>query len=359
MTVFAVIAMAMLPLLLTGLKATVKTKLETEAKNLSQLRIERMRSLAFHVDEQNGDFVDLLDLYYTNTCTTTVTYADGSTGRWVADADSTGAAGAPDGPAYVVTDIDVNGLPDFDQQIYTQFLRTTHTVATVPAGCSLTSYDSQAAGRDEAPSQLVSVTVLTSWDRSGNDGTLRTYTEIADNRGDAPLVTTQAQAVAVRVSATTADIVPVTLLAKVAEVKADGSLTTGSVAGVQAEGARAEIVGGAAAVGATASTSAPTTSTPANPAGTAGTSAAEDKLEIGDLPCGWASFGKTRVEDTTATTADGLPVVPSNGATDGRPAQRRARAPDCCRPARVAGGRASHGGTTSRLPPIRSPLASK
>lgn len=315
MTVFAVIAMAMLPLLLTGLKATVQTKLETEAKNLAQLRIERMRALAFHVDEQNGPFVDLLDLYYTNTCTPAVARTDGSTGAWLADADAA-TPGAPNGPAYVVTFPSVDGLVDFRQRVYTQFLRTTHTVAGVPAGCTTTSYDSQAAGRDEPPSQLVSVTVLTSWNRSGNSGTLRTYTEVADDRGNLPLITTQAQALALRVSATTSEATPQTLLAQAGQVKADGSLTTGSVAGMQAEAARAEIVGQAGILGATAGISAPGTGTPANPVGNTGTSATANEDEVGDSGCGWSSFGKSRVENASATTDSGLPLVPSDAVTD-------------------------------------------
>lgn len=315
MTLFALIAMAMLPLLLTALKATVKTKLQTEAKNLAQLRVERMRALSFHVDEQNGPFVDLLDLYYTDTCTAPVTRSDGSRGAWVADADAT-VPGAPNGPAYVVTVPIVDGLTGFNQRIYTQFLRTTHTIAPVLAGCSATSYDSQAAGRDEPPSQLVSVTVLTGWDRGGDTGTLRTYTEIADDRGNLPLISTQAQALALRVSATTTDASPETLTAQAGQVKADGSLTTGSVAGVQAEAARAEIVGQPSVLGATSGVSAPGTGTPANPVGSTGTSANGSEAQLGDVDCGWVSFGKSRVENASATTGSGVPVVPSDGGAD-------------------------------------------
>ena len=308
LSVLAVIALAMLPLLLTSVKATVKVKLETQAKNLSQLRIERMRGLTFHVDRQNGPFLDLLDLYYTNANTTTQTRTDGTTGNWVADAG--GVGGAPVGPAYLVTVPALDGAAEFSQKVYTQFLRTTATRATVP-----TTYDSQTVGQDSPPAQLVSVTVLTSWSRGGTNGKLRTYTEIADESSSTAFITSQAQALALRVTSTSADQAQ-TLVGQAGQAKADGSLTTGSVAGVQGEAASAELLGGARILGAVADASAPGSGATANPVGTAGTSAAEGVQQLGTSGCGWVSFGKSRVTDATATTAAGYPVVPANAGSD-------------------------------------------
>ena len=303
LSIFSIIAIAALPLLLTSLKVTVKVKLETEAKNLSQLQVERMRGLAFHVDRQNGPFIDLLDLYYTNTGTAVQTRADGTTGQWLADA--AGVDGAPVGPAYLVTKPSVDGVPGFRQRVYTQFLRTTATRAVVPA-----TYDSQVVGRDNPPAQLVSVTVLTNFTRSGRSGLLRTYTEVADESSSVAFISSQAQSQALRVTSTSADQLE-TLIGQAGQAKADGSLTTGSVAGVQGEAASAEVLGGARVLGAIADASAP-----ANPAGTAGVSATGNALQLGTSSCGWVSFGKSRVVDATATTAAGYPVVPANAPAD-------------------------------------------
>src|SRR3982751_3622674 len=61
-----VVLTAALPAFLGMLRTTVTTKMETQAKNLTQERLEQMRDLRFHVDRQNGPFLDVLDVYYTN-----------------------------------------------------------------------------------------------------------------------------------------------------------------------------------------------------------------------------------------------------------------------------------------------------
>lgn len=307
LSVFAVIAVAVLPLLLTSLKATTKVKLETKAKNVTQLQLERMRGLTFHVDRQNGPFLDLLDLYFTNASNAVQVRSDGTTGVFLAEAG--GVGGAPSGPAYRVTTPAVQGEPGFSQQVYTQFLRTTATRAVVPL-----TYDSQTVGQDSPPSQLVSITVLTAWTLGGG-GSLRTYTEVADESSSVAFITSQAQALALRVTSTSADQAQ-TLIGQVGLAKADGSLTTGSVAGVQGEGVSAELLGLDRIVGAVSDASAPSNAVPANPAGTSGTSANGIALQLGASGCGWASFGKSRVADASATTAAGYPVVPSNAPTD-------------------------------------------
>src|SRR3954451_20950999 len=67
-----VVMTAALPAFLGMLRSTVTTKMETQAKNLTQERLEQMRDLRFHVDRQNGPFLDVLDVYYTNAPVTPV-----------------------------------------------------------------------------------------------------------------------------------------------------------------------------------------------------------------------------------------------------------------------------------------------
>ncbi len=312
LSVFAVVAVAALPLVVVGIKTSQKARVETLAKDVSQLRIERMRNLPFQVDRQNGPFVDLLDRYFTNASgTSSPTGEPDCTGQYLSNAPGTG--GAPSGPAYRVTCTTLAEAAGFSQVVYVQFLKQTG-VAVTP----LATYDSQVVARDSAPSRLVGVTVLTSWDRLGRKGTLRTYTEMADAKSNRPLITTQAQAVALRVTSNSASEGR-TLTAKAGEVKADGSLTTGSVAAVQTTGANLENVGVEQKTSSLQSASAPT-----NPAGTAD-EVNGSELKAGSpasigagtwTDCGWGWFGKSAYGNVSATTVAGVPVVPSDNTTD-------------------------------------------
>lgn len=314
--VFAAMAFSALPLLLTSLGVTAKTRVQTQAKNLSALRIEAMRNLPFQVDRQNGPYVDLLDLYFThgNAAAAAVTGNDGCSRVYLASAPGTG--GAPSGAAFRTTCPTIADAPGFSQTIYTQFLRTTRTVAAVP-----TTYTSQAAGADRPPSQLLAVTVLTDYDRNGQQGRLRTYTEIADERGDVALVTTQARATALKVTSTRPDG---QLIATAGVVQGDGSVTSGSTAHIQATAASLEQLGVEAVTGASTAVAAPGTGSTPNPMGSTGSTGvtaikptALDATTVSDYgSCGWGWFSRSAYSNVSATTADGVPVAPSNAASD-------------------------------------------
>lgn len=320
LSIFAVAAAALLPLLIMSAKAAAVARLETQAKNLSQQQIERMRNLSFHVAHQNGDYVDMLDLYYTDMTGTVGTLTPSSTPRdstAYQDANGTvsvqyltdagGVGGAPTGPAYRVSGLQFVGYPGLSMDVYTQFLRTTRSVATPPA-----TYNSQADGVDAPPSQLAGITVITTWTSGGKSETYRTYTEVADGRSTTSLQATQARATALRVNGT--DSSGNVLLAQAGVVQADGSVTSGSRASAAAEAARLEQVGVSSELGANASVAAPP-----SPAGTTGTpSAVAPKVLAGASinPCGWGSMGSTQVSDVSATTGIQQPQVPSDGGTD-------------------------------------------
>src|SRR3954466_2420663 len=102
-TLVAIAAGGAIPLLIVGMKAANNSKLQTQAKNLAQQRLESMRDLAFHVDRQNGPFVDLLDIYYTQVpavagiVLTTTRAGETEKGTWVSGGAS---SPAPSGAFY-------------------------------------------------------------------------------------------------------------------------------------------------------------------------------------------------------------------------------------------------------------------
>lgn len=304
LSIFAVVAAAAVPLLLTGLRAATLVKLETQAKNLAQERIEKMRNLPFHVDAQNGPFVDLLDLYYTTGFSAAISFPDSSSGNFVASAPGTG--GAPSGKAYHKTwDFgSVPGYPTFKQEVWTQFLTTTHTLANVPG-----TFDSRAVGSDQAPALLLGVTVLTTYKGPGGAKTTRTYTEISDGRGQQNLVITQSRATGLRVTATGSD--GSTLVGQAAQVQIDGSVTTGSLASAQVEGASMEQLGVGRVQGALGSVVAPP-----NPAGSTAAGPSANGQALGTGSCGWGAFGRSTYEDLSADTSTAVPLVPSNTNAD-------------------------------------------
>ena len=120
-----VVMVSALPVFVHMLRATAVTKANTQAKNLAQERLDQLRDLRFHVDRQNGPFLDLLDTYYTNATSTgpTTTVTSGSsnlTGNYVAAGGGTG--GEPTAPFYRVRTGSIPGATTFSQIIDTQFL---------------------------------------------------------------------------------------------------------------------------------------------------------------------------------------------------------------------------------------------
>ena len=59
-----IVAAGVVPLLVGTLKAANAAKLNTQAKNLAQAQVERMRNLPYHVAQSAGPYIDLLDIYF-------------------------------------------------------------------------------------------------------------------------------------------------------------------------------------------------------------------------------------------------------------------------------------------------------
>ncbi len=296
-----VILAAALPVFVSMLKATTVTKLETQAKNLGQQRLDQMRNLRFHVDRQNGPFLDLLDMYYTNAKSispvTTVTVAGVPlTGHYVATAAA--ANGHPAGPFYQVT---TGPLPSpyntFSQTIDTQFLKADGT--PLPASVYQDRYDSQAVGADQNPSLIVGVTIITSWTHNGVAKSNRLYTRITDGRPQLPVIQSQGRATAVQVSSTAVDGSTLQLQGGVATV--DGAQSSGSSVAGYATGI--VVVDGST----TTTGKVSQFNLPGQAVSTAGSGSPQTANG-----CSWYGYGSNDISNVSGDISSGLPKGPAN-----------------------------------------------
>jgi prepilin-type N-terminal cleavage/methylation domain-containing protein len=301
-SIVALAAAGTVPLLIVGMRAATASRLNTQAKNLAQQRMESMRDLQFHVDRQNGPFVDLLDIYYTNLSTTPATRTranETEVGKWVSGG---AAAPAPSGPLYQVSVAALPGFPAFSQTIYTQFLTVAGGV--VPASSpSFTGYDSQTEGQDQPPTSLVGVTVVTTWKDHGVSHSYASYTRISDSRGLVSNLSSQASGEFMRLSSTGA--AGNSLTVDLATSVVSGNQSTGSTSSADVRALQANDAAGVGYLGASGVST--------SPSGTGSLNspvAAFTAQNNGD--CGWVGAGSTQVSDVTSATSSGLPQVPSD-----------------------------------------------
>jgi prepilin-type N-terminal cleavage/methylation domain-containing protein len=329
--VFALVASALAGVLIGSARGQLFAQKNTAAKNFAQQQVDAMRSLPYHVDAQNGPYVDLLDLYFPNALTTVTTIPNiipgqNVSGNYVASGAAT--ATSPAGPYYQVTipgNLVSAKLASFAQVVYTQFLNANNPAAT-PIAASLipSTYNNAVVGADLPVSPLLGVTVVTSWTLNGVVHNLTTFTEISNEGTDTSLVVNQAKAAAVRVL--TQDRNKNAITATLASVTANGSVSNSSSAGAEALGASVvytDATNPLAPVRVEVDGAKQTVASPPNPNLTptlSGTPGAVSPIPTGAPGCGWASFGPTQDSDVTSTTASGLPVVPSDAtASSGSP----------------------------------------
>jgi len=201
LTVFAVVASAAAGMIITGLRTSLVTRLDTGAKNLSQERLEIMRNLPFHIDRDPAatapDSSDLLDIYYRNTTAAANTTSNGyvaACGAQTATCTGRGAWDPASGSFYRVVFNPVPGYPKYKQYVTTQFLND-QRVPLAPG-----TYDSQTSGIDAGPSQFVGVTVTTYWSVGTLTKSFQLQTLISAGRPGAAQVTGQGRAAAVKLT---------------------------------------------------------------------------------------------------------------------------------------------------------------
>jgi len=156
MMIFLTVSSGIAGAMITGLRAEVYARRATFGKQEAEQRLEEMRARPYYVpystDETIGTVgdIDLLDRYYPNPSTTPTTDVDGWTGTYYPGTDAHYTR---------VSQVDEHGIIT---TVETRFVDS-NNVVIVP----VSTYDSNSAGNDTPPSELVDVIITTTWpDRS-------------------------------------------------------------------------------------------------------------------------------------------------------------------------------------------------
>lgn len=308
MALLTIVMLSALPALIGVTRSATITRDQTRAKNLTQQRMEQIRDLPFHVDRQNGPFLDLLDIYYTHALSgsgSTSVASGGSTltGTYV-PAGAAAVAGEPTAPYFRVTTGPLPGNAGFSQTITTQFLDAAGQPLAAArfegTSAGSTGYTSQVAGRDAPPSLVVQVVVRTDWTQAGRAKSYFTRTRITDGRPERPVIQSQARTVALALSSTAADGSTLALQAGVATL--DGAQSSGSTVSGFATGASATRSGQATVTGQVG-----TFALPASPVSVSGSTAS-----VNPAGCGWYAFGASATSNVSGDVGTGLPKAPAN-----------------------------------------------
>jgi Tfp pilus assembly protein PilV len=314
--ILMIVVVTLLPQLIVGIQATGTARLVTQSKGIAQAELERMRNLPYHISSEAGNYRDVLDFYYTNLTTPTVTpgctsgggYAAPQAG-WTGYVSPTGARCSyePATGAFYRTVRQVpaaNGIAAFTVVVGTQFL----SGATPPQPVTpTTGYNTQTTAGGRPASHQIGVTVTVLYADRATLKPASTFTQISNQLPATTRVRAEAAVTALQVGSVTLDNGPVSLSSGL--VNLTGSLTyastvTGNVAGISAG-----LATGATSVGTSETVSAPpsTTATVRTPgAGSLGTTG-----------CEIACWGGTRLELPAMSAAAGLP----NAGSPSTPAQ--------------------------------------
>ena len=298
-TIFGIAATAVLPLLLAGIRGGTHAKLTTQAKNIGQERLELMRNLPYYVAQQNGDYRDVLDIYYRDLANPgTVASGDPCSSRRYESATLSYVCAVP------ATTI---GGAVFNQTVRSTFVNSAGAAVAPRAG-----YNSQATSADAPASNLLDVVITTTWTQGGESRDFVLRSRIANTASETPLITSKARASAVKVSSTTADGAVLQLEAGI--FSADGSKSTASSASATAVGAYGSLSSGTDVKGAEVSLSAPPDDVVSTPVSVSAAVLGTD--------CTFLCFGDTKVRGVgSAKVSNRVPQVGIDGATTGLTAE--------------------------------------
>ncbi|GAA2142003.1 hypothetical protein GCM10009844_12800 [Nocardioides koreensis] len=296
-----VVLVALLPLLVVGIRSTDLAKQVTQAKAVAQGQLDRMRNLPYHVARDAGPYRDVLDYYFKDKTAPMGPVACGSPGSYAVPQPTwTGyvaAGGTRCGyePATGAMYRSVSQVQGFTVVVSTQFLKgdTALTVVDPP-----TDYDTQVTGRDAPPAQQIGVSATVLYSQRSTLKPVTTYTQMTYQPTAVNRLDVSADATAVQVGSSTVADGAVSLAAGLLSLQ--GELTYASTAGVVLASTSAGLATGAQASGAARTLAAP-------PTGTAATVPAP----AGDLSsgCVLACWGGTKL-DVAALSADGgLPNI--------------------------------------------------
>jgi type II secretory pathway pseudopilin PulG len=243
------VLVAVLPQLIVGIRGVAIANQVTEAKGVLQGRIERMRSLPFHVAPSAERRIDVLDTYFPGivaptaaalVCTSGGGYAlpvDGWTGYVPASAGSGKRCSQYEPATGVAFYRKVETFPraaggDYTLVTNTFFLASVAAM-TVPASAyapnsiePATDYDSQTEGQDAPPSTQIGVNVSLFYSDRGTLRRFTTYTQISEVVRSPERILAKANATAIEVASATPDDRSLSMRAGV--VNLAGSLSSAS-----------------------------------------------------------------------------------------------------------------------------------
>ena len=318
--VLMIVAAALIPQVIGGIRATAVARDITQAKGVAQARLEQMRAMPYFVGREAGDFIDVLDTYYRNTtvpsvtanCTGTITALPPTTWSGYLTPTAARCPWEPTGAAYrkVINPISAPGLGAFSMVVTTRFLDVNAAPVTPPG-----SYNSQVAGSDQPAGSQIGVTVAVFYRSHNAVKYTSTYTQIERSIPVDPRIRTHAQATTVHASSAARnwqDWVPgaldpteigsindqVNMMAALGVINLTGELFSGS-----------RVVSSVSA--GTGSTSSPSSVTAAATNLVAPVDSAAVGTLVGDtsLPngCRWICFGTSGTRDVSAVSQNGQP----------------------------------------------------
>ncbi len=312
--ILLVLITAVLPLMITGVRATDVARGSLQEKGLAQTELERMRNLPFHVATSAGDFVDVLDRYYPNLNAPATTASCGTSASWTVPAATwTGYLPAsaarcgwePSGALYRTVrtagaTVAGDPLPQgFVLVVDTQFLSdATPPVPVAPSA----GYNRTQVNKDRAPSRQIGVAIAVFRTGRTNSSPMTTYSQIVRRDQLKPLVRSSVAATAVSLGFSTADGLPLTLTAGRLDLNAsltEASIASAVLAGVTAGVSSGEQGGTTTSVGAPPAASLPTMDTPAG--------------QLTSDGCALVCWGATRRSAVAISSDGGLPNAGSPG----------------------------------------------
>ncbi|GEP36375.1 hypothetical protein NPS01_00380 [Nocardioides psychrotolerans] len=306
-----VLLAAVLPQLVSGIRANDLARTNTQAKGLAQAEVERMRNLPFHVAPEAGDYIDVLDRYFrdlTTPTTPTSTTTCGSSERWTVPAATwTGYVAAtaprcgwePSGALYrhVRTAAAGPSNPDltgFVVVTHTRFLtNTTPATVVVPP----TGYTSQVTGLATPPASQVAVTVTVFPTRGTSHTPVQSSTQIGRQDLVPSRMSSSVDVTAVEIGTGTVDQLPLTLSAGMVDLAA--SLSASSEARAALTSTLTGLGTGQQAGGAATSIQAPPDAT--------APAASQGSGQLDASGCALVCWGSTGTSAARVVATDALP----------------------------------------------------
>lgn len=223
LALLAVVTAGAVPLFISGIRSSLASRFETQAKNLALERLEVMRNLPYYAvsstssapatcsdparsspkESPSGpvvcDYKDLLDTYYRSatwqaTSTGTGGYVSTTTTQ---SADEIAAGLIRPYYRYVLDPIPNYPQGRFSQVIVSQFLDASTTPLSIVT--PLSNYNTQNPTTDPPPSRLLGVTVITRWQIGAQSEKYVTFSQIAEGAAEPTVLSLVSDATAVAI----------------------------------------------------------------------------------------------------------------------------------------------------------------